>query len=296
MKLHNITWQAGMTALSSISHGGETRGTITLLRREQIMREGQPMHVPVISGNAWRGRLRRTAEELFRDAIGYDDVDDLPLSAVHTLRTGGSLAKTTGQPLTGSRLRTARDLIPPLALFGAATGGRTVEGALQVGKIMPITVETAHLTGTDTTAPDVFTATQLETYTRQDESTSPALASLPTAPPLDPTTGAVDMSALEANSTDSTFTLFRVETFPAGMRFTSWLRAHHLTDEQLSFLRDLLHRFGQHASIGGRSAIGHGLMRIDLHPEPEIPQDLPDWRERLLANREDVLAAIRLLT
>lgn len=294
--LHNVTWRAEMTALSSISHGGETRGTITLLRREQIMRDGQPMHVPVISGNAWRGRLRRVAEELFREAIGYDHSDELSLAAIHTLRTGGSLAKTSGQPLTGSRLRTARDLIPPLALFGAATGGRTVEGAMQVGKIMPVTVETAHLTGTDTTAPDVFTATQLETYTRQDESTSPALTSLPTSLPLDPTTAAVDMAALEGGADSSTFTLFRVETFPAGMLFSSWLRAHHLTDEQLSFLCDLLHRFGQHASVGGRSAIGHGLMRVDLHADPEIPQDLPDWRERLLANREDVMAAIRLLT
>lgn len=293
MQLHNTLWQVQMSALSSISHGGETRGTITLLRRELIMREGQPVHVPVISGNAWRGRLRRVAEELFRDAIGYGEDDDLPLSAIHTLRTGGSLAKTSGRPLTGSRLRVARELIPPLALFGAATGGRTVEGALHVGKIMPITVETGALTGVEVTAPDVFSATQLETYTRQDESTTPAVAELPLRVPLDTSTGEVDLAAVDPGSD---FTLFRVETFPAGMRFSSWLRAHHLTGHQLAFLADLLSTFTAHGTLGGRAAIGHGLMRVDLEPRPGLPEDLPDWRAPLQQRREEVLEALRMLT
>lgn len=296
--LHTTTWAAHVTATSSISHGGETRGSITLLRRERILREGQQLHVPVISGNAWRGRLRRMAEELYRECIDYDQ-DDLPLAAVHTLRTGGSLAKTAGSPLTGSRLRTARDLIPPLALFGAAAGGRTVEGSLHVGKLMPITVETSHLTGHEVSAPDIFSATQLETYTRQDESTTPALATLtPADVPMDPVSGEVDLPAIEAGpaTRSSDFTLFRVETFPAGTTFSSWLRAHHLTGEQLSFLHDLLTRFVAHGSIGGRSAIGHGAIDLQLTPDPALPADLPDWRPRLLEQRPEVLDAIRMLT
>lgn len=294
MTLHTMTWQARMRALSSISHGGETRGTITLLRREVMMLEGRPVHVPVISGNAWRGRLRRLAEEMFRDAVAYDEDDDLPLSAIHTLRTGGSLAKTSGQPLTGARLRTARELIPPLALFGAATGGRTVEGAVQVGKIVPVTVETAHVTGVSVEAPDVFTATQLETYTRQDEASNPAVAALPSRVPL---TGEADVDvAAIGQDEDSTFTFFRVETFPAGMQFTSWVRAHHLTGEQLAFLRDLLDAFTHHGSVGGRAAIGHGLLSTDLSPTPDLPEDLPDWRARLRGERDAVLQAMRMLT
>lgn len=294
MTLHTVTWHARMRALSSISHGGETRGTITLLRREVMMLDGQPVHVPVISGNAWRGRLRRLAEELFREAVAYDDEDDLPLSAIHTLRTGGSLAKTGGQPLTGARLRTARELIPPLALFGAATGGRTVEGAVQVGKIVPVTVETAHVTGVDVEAPDVFTATQLETYTRQDEGSTPAVAALPARVPMTDA-AEVDVEAIDPGE-DSTFTFFRVETFPAGMEFTSWLRAHHLTGEQLAFLKDLLQAFTDHGAVGGRAAIGHGTLRTDLSPTPAVPEDLPDWRARLRSERDAVLEAMRMLT
>ena len=297
--LHTITWDATLTALSSISHGGETRGTITLLRRERVLRDGAPVHVPVISGNAWRGRLRRTAEDLYRQCLGYE-AEELPLAAVHTLRTGGSLAKTGGSPLTGSRLRTARDLIPPLAIFGGATGGRTIEGALQVGKLLPVVVETAHLTGHTVEAPDVFAATQLETYTRQDESTAPAMSTLgPTAVPLSPANGEVDLGGLDAlpEATDpSGFTLFRVETFPAGSVFSSWLRAHHLTGEQLSFLREVLATFAEHGTIGGRGAIGHGALRLELDATPSLEQDLPDWRPRLLERRAEVIDAIRMLT
>ena len=141
-----LLWRGTVTAASSISHGGETRGTISLLRRELIAQPGgDPVHVPVISGNAARGVLRRLSEELMRDAVGYEH--QLPLAAAHVLRGGGALVKTGAEPLCGRRLAELRALLPHLAVFGAATGGRIIDGCLQVGKVVPIVTETTHITG-----------------------------------------------------------------------------------------------------------------------------------------------------
>ena len=50
-----IRWEADLTALSSIAHGGEQLGTICLLRREKVLLpDGQLLLVPVISGNSLR--------------------------------------------------------------------------------------------------------------------------------------------------------------------------------------------------------------------------------------------------
>ena len=86
-----LTWSGTLTAVSSIAHGGENRGTITLLRREvMVTSEGLLLHVPVISGNTLRGRLRRIGEELLRDALDYEGL--LPAAVAHVLRGGGAVA------------------------------------------------------------------------------------------------------------------------------------------------------------------------------------------------------------
>ena len=69
----SITWTGTVTARTSISHGGETRGLISMLRREAIIQpDGTTAMVPIISGNSLRGRLRRTGEELLRDVLHYE--------------------------------------------------------------------------------------------------------------------------------------------------------------------------------------------------------------------------------
>ena len=50
--MRTTQWEGTLTALSSIAHGGETRGTITLLRRELVCSSsGELVHVPIVSGN-----------------------------------------------------------------------------------------------------------------------------------------------------------------------------------------------------------------------------------------------------
>ena len=278
-----VSWAGTVTARSSIAHGGEHRGTITLLRRELIFDPaGAPHQIPLVSGNAVRGRLRRIGEELMREVLGYEGT--LPLAAAHALRGGGSLAKVSGEPLSGARLRDLRQLVPQIAVFGAAAGGRIIGGCLQVGRLIPCVAETRHLTGQP--GPDLFSATQLETYTRVDETTTAATADLTDPQDQDPTATA-----------SAGPLVFSVETFPAGTRFSSWLQLEHATDLQVAFTADIVDQFARHGSVGGRGAIGHGQVTADWtrtdHPTTASPVD---WRAHLTQHRDDVLAAIHLLT
>lgn len=270
--LPSITWTGTATALTSISHAGDTRGTLTLLRRERIILPDDTItEIPIISGNCLRGTLRRHAEELLREVLDY--AGHLTLAAAHTLRAGGSLTKTSnGEPLSGSRLATLRAHIPVIGLFGAATTGRIIDGCLQVGKLIPHLAETAHITGV-TTARSAFDAVQVEHYTQADSTLDHA------AP----------------GPTDDTFTAqpmrYGIETFPAGTRFTLRLRLNRPTPLEAAFFADLLAGYTDHATVGGRLGIGHGQIHLDLTPSSTVPA--MDWRTHLHDRRETALDALR---
>ena len=57
--MRNLAFEGHVTALSSISHIGETRGVTAELRREKVLLPtGDVEEVPIISGNGLRGPLR----------------------------------------------------------------------------------------------------------------------------------------------------------------------------------------------------------------------------------------------
>lgn len=276
MTMPHITWAGTATAQSSISHGGETRGTISMLRREAIIQpDGSTELVPVISGNSLRGRLRRVGEELLRDALGYEG--QLTAAAAHALRSGGALAKTSSEPLSGSRLKQVRAFLPQVGVFGMAASGRIIDGCLSVGKLIPYVAETSHLTGVSS-GMLTFDITQIETYTRADESNDH---------------DAVDISDQTDADPDNTQMLFRIETFLAGCRFDCRLHLQRPTELEAAFFSDILASYQQRALIGGRSAIGHGHLALDLTVTP-TPPDV-DWRAFLAEHTADALDALTLL-
>lgn len=293
------TWSGTLTALSSIAHGGETRGTITLLRRELIAQPAGPLvHVPVISGNSFRGRLRRIGEELLREALYYDG--QLSPAAAHALRGGGSLAKTSSEPLSGSRLQTLRNLVPQIGVFGAAGGGVIIDGALDVGKVVPHVAETSHITGYPTRR-SAFEATQIESYTRQDDSDTHDFCTVtPTSElnldlELDPVQAESPATATVDIPGTSRQMLYRIETFPAGTVFSTWLRLRRGTPLERAFLHDVLAAYGCDGRLGGRVGTGHGLVRVDLTCDDTAPSDC-DWRAVTRKHRTQILNALETLT
>lgn len=269
-----ITWSGTLTALSSISQGGESRGLSTMLRREQVFDpdSGHLVPVPIISGNSFRGILRRIGEDQLRDVLDYDG--QLSAAPAHALRGGGTLAKVNGEPLSGSRLATLRRLVPQIGVFGAAGGGRIIEGSLQVGKVVPHLRETRHITGVNSTR-SAFDAVQIETYTRVDDSLGHSFVAVDANADQDPTSQQM---------------LYRIETYPAGTTFSTWLSLTRPTDLELAFFADILDTFTASGALGGRKAIGLGRVRTDLTCTTELP-DI-DWRSQVAAGRDQALAAL----
>jgi hypothetical protein len=276
--MQTIRWVGTLTAVSSIAHAGETRGTVTLLRREKLNTAHGMVDVPVVSGNTLRGRLRRLGEELFRDAVGYEG--QLHPAAAHALRGGGSLAKTGHEPLSGSRLQRLRELVPQIGVFGAAGGGTIIDGALSVGKVVPELAETVAITGVASRL-SAFRATQLEPYTRQDDTGGHGFADVLTE----------DLPA--GPVADSNQMLFQIETFPAGTVFHTWLTLHRPTPLEASFFLDVLRAYRADGRLGGRVAIGHGRVQVDLVADRDLEAEgLADWRADASARRGEILDAL----
>jgi hypothetical protein len=307
-----LSWDLALTATSSISHSGITRGTTTLFRRETVIQpDGRAVEVPILSGNSFRGRLRRIGEELLRDTLHYEG--QLTLATAHALRGGGSLAKTSGEPLSGRRLHELRALIPHVGVFGCAAGGRIIDGCLQVGKVVPHLQETAHILTAPRGGLSSFSTAQIETYMRHDDSDTHAFTDVTTHRVDVDTTGRPHLEQLPADTdsqlmqfhvetlpadTDSQLMQFHVETLPAGTELSSWLRLERATDLEVAFFTDVLAAFTTAGRLGGRAAIGHGHVRTtatctQLAGTPPTPID---WRAHLTNHRDDALATLATLT
>ena len=135
-----LHYRGALTARTAIAHGGDDRGIIHTFRHEHLILGGRPALVPIISGGAIRGSLRRTSAAMFQAALVGPE-GRLPFPVVHALRTGGALTETRdhSEVLTGERQAMLRDLVPHFALFGVSGGGRIMSGRLHVGKALPVT-------------------------------------------------------------------------------------------------------------------------------------------------------------
>ncbi|MEU4607534.1 RAMP superfamily CRISPR-associated protein [Kribbella sp. NPDC023972] len=297
-----LMWTGSVSAVSSISHGGETRGTTTMLRREQIIQpDGQPKLVPIISGNAFRGRLRRLGEELIRDALGY--AGEISLPAFHALRSGGALASTGREPLSGQRLADLRRLVPQIGVFGCAGGGRIIDGCLQVGKVVPILQETAHIVPANLLPADratipAFNSTQIETAVRLDDAERHGAIDVVAETIPVGRSGLPELGDLSAPGHSTTILMqYRNETFPAGTRFATWLRLERATPVEVSFFAEILQRFQADGRLGGRAATGHGQVAMDLTRAVICGADeQTDWRDHINQSRHDALLALKDLT
>lgn len=258
----HFRWNASVTAVSSIAHGGEPLGAVTYLRRERFLSEGAVVDIPVISGNAWRGLLRRTAADLWWSAVGQPK---LTTAVMHAIWAGGALAKSSGSPITGGRVQEVRQACPVVGLFGASGGGRILDGALALGKLVPICDETIRVLPRELVershVPSLWDITQIEYFSKipsvlEDRSAVVESASAEGLPPA----------------------RFGVETFVTGVQFSTWLAGEWLTEPEMSFLLDALARYGTDARVGGYGRMGMGRIRFDWAGLP-AREDLVDWRD-----------------
>jgi len=255
-----------VTALSSIAHGGETAGTMRLLRREKIVGpDGAVVELPVVSGNAIRGILRDYSADRLWHQLGKPQLSRPEFQA---LWSGGALAKAgASNVISTHQLRDLRQLIPHLALLGAAGGGSMLEGRLMVGKAMPVCAETAHIMPDGANTPDtsIWDMVQIEEFTRSDD-TKRGWADRQLARD-DTEAGADDGQPQQMR--------YGIETIAAGTRLHWWIQLVGVSQLEAQCFADAMRDWSRDgAHVGGRSATGHGRLRIDAdgweHPTPAL--------------------------
>lgn len=283
--LISAVFDVDITATTSIVHRDDTRNNSSiqsLFRREKTLTPaGEVTMVPIISGNAWRGILRRTGETLLAEVLDYEG--QLTPAAAHLLRNGGFLRKSTRE-MAPEQERELKNLVPLIGLFGGAANARVMSGKLVVSKVVPVTADTLHL---------------LPGPPPQ----GPVPASVHTILGQESTSHSNDLPAAGASvdgETGEGFSPIRLdtETLIAGTRLSGQIRLTHASPVEYALLADILDQFAATGHLGGRTAAGHGRIHATLTPTitAGTPATDLDWRGVVAAGRVDAIAALNTLT
>src|SRR5690554_6003612 len=140
-------------AITPIHHGGdESTGARATLRRMKYLVDGKRVEIPVISGNAIRGVLRRLIMAHMLETLGYGkrteegEADDRmkSMKAYHMLFSGGTLESVEDSGAIDLALRRElRTSLPALSVFGSAIGNQMIEGKMKCGIAVPVCTELA---------------------------------------------------------------------------------------------------------------------------------------------------------
>lgn len=296
--MHSYVFEGTMTALTSISHIGDTFGVNAKLRREKVVQpDGTVEEVPIISGNSLRGILRDRGMLHMLRALGYGvneetgEVAGLSLSAFYFLFSGGALTSTGSRGLDIDEARRWRSIIPLVALFGGAMGNQIMPGQAKIGKAIPICSETAHILPDrfiDGELQSIWELCQEEAYTRRDDEKNEKLRQL-IAPEVRGLLEDKARSEREKRGTDEDVAgetgqkqqmRYWVETIAAGTELFWDIVLDDVSDLEFEAFAVTLAEFGRQPYIGGKSGVGHGKVAIHFDQWIEInPRIAPTGKE-----------------
>jgi CRISPR type IV-associated protein Csf2 len=292
--MHTYVFEGVMTALTSISHIGETFGINAKLRREKVIqKDGTVEEIPIISGNSMRGILRDRGMLHMLRALGYGvneetgHVQGLSLAAFYFLFSGGALTSTGSRGLDIDEARRWRDLIPLVSLFGGAMGNQIMPGKIKIGKAIPICRETAHVLPErfldGDTLQSIWDMCQEEAYTRRDDEKSEKLRQL-IAPDVRKLLEAKAADEREKRGTTEDVAgktgqkqqmRYYVETIATGTQLFWDITMDDVTELEFEAFAVTLAEFGRMPYIGGKGGVGLGKVSIRFDKWIEINPRLP---------------------
>jgi hypothetical protein len=258
-----------LTAQSPVHHGGDEKtGSEVLMRRMKYIVGGEAIEVPVVSGNAIRGPLRRHVMRDLCESVGHTPT----VKMYHLLFSGGILEEVAGKK-SGTidlELREAiRNTLPPLSLLGASILNQITAGKLQVGIATPACQELNEFHPALLQSATSFYELLDDSFqTRKDDLKSPLAGE-----------AKVQM-------------MFTFETLAPGTRFRHALTLLDHTDLEASCLQHMISLWQADPHIGGHSATGFGQVRIAYDWSADFPG--PDlYRRYLQQEGENVLGVLQ---
>lgn len=249
------------TLRAPLSHIGETISAASYLVQERLLQDdGRTTEVFVYSGNAWRGQLRDLAAAYMLDKFGGLRVG---LDGFHLLFSGGRIGGA--QSVDIEQARKMRAAIPMIALFGGGVGNQILQGKLRIGNAYPLCREALPVLPRrwheDAARVPYASCTFEKEHSRRDDAkiesvrrylASPEQTLLGTAPPK--------KAAREDAAADQM--RIRMELVCPGVRLFTWAVLSDVSEVELGCFVSALHAFSASPAIGGKAAIGYGL--VDL--------------------------------
>lgn len=281
--LHNHTWSGTFTAQTSIAHGGTSSDTLHSFRVEKFLTpDGNTTDIPVISGATIRHSIRQISGKTTIAKL-YSDDESVPATIQHLMLDGGILrqAARTKDMITAGKQAAIRENLPHLALFGAATTARVMQGALIVDKAIPLIAQTAHLTPEHAESPRPDLADILTLEQRSSHDTSSRLN---------------NAAQRAGDSTNENAIRWHVQTIIPGTQFAWSIQARCVTPTEAGYLNTILTRWAKDARIGGNIASGHGKITLNVTHTAETLDGNPTPQPPMETWEPDIAAARNALT
>lgn len=240
-----IRHEGTIELLSPLIHGGDDKeGTATPFRRMKYLVGGRIVEIPIMSGNAIRGILRRVAMDRYLELIGYTEQLSEPL--YYALFSGGALEKGAAtHTIDLPMVQSIRNNIPPLSVFGAAMANFIMEGKLEVGMGVPIAIETEGYTG----RPGNHSIWELlgdTYYTRRDDLR--------------------EQKAGHERGDDTAHQMkYEFEYLAAGTQLAHIFVLRQTDPVETACFYDTMKQF-EDGRLGGRAGIGHGKFKWSYQP------------------------------
>ena len=251
-----------ITAKSALIHqGNDKTGNTVLLNRQKFLVDGKATMIPYVSGNAVRGQLRRRVMEDMLNMLDYrlDVSNSGERRLYHSLFTGGLLEDVKDDKYSNINLAFKRqiyELVPMMRLFGFSYGNQMIESIMKVSQMLPICKElNDYLPHQSDTSFYEYLSQMFQT--RRD-----------------------DIKSERAEGENPTQMLVDYEVFIPGTKFYHKFALEDPTDLDMSTFAHLLHLWGTYPTIGGKSSIGLGQLKLNYH-------DFSVNNEKYIAHIED---------
>ena len=246
-------WSGIITCLSPLSHNDDINlGTDTKYRRMKMQTQDGIEDIPIYSGNAYRGILRRIAAADFLEKIEASKISD---ALYYTYFAGGALQKGSSQGgIEVGMKREVRTNIPFLSLFGTAYQNQVMPGKLNVGIGIPISRETEIFTGIQSEK-SIWDIMVEIFYTRRDD--------------------------LEDKETEQKEQMkYTVECLSAGTTLQHEFTLDNASDIELSCFGAIMVKLNEDPVLGGKSSVGHGKVRLEYAQEWPDPDEYYSYLDK----------------
>lgn len=232
-----------ITAISPIHHGGnEKAGNQALIRRQTYIVDQAPVEIPVISGNAIRGVLRRMIWDDLLERVGYTLTS---MKIYHMLFTGGILEAVDSKDSGVIDIEMKKKLraeLPPLAVLGTALGNQMFEGKLKCAIAQPMCAELREFLPDlpEFKPPSIYELVSFDFMTRLD-----------------------DVKEARQEGEAAHQMLMNFEVINPGTVFVHSFVLDNPSDVEKGVLARALNMWREKPYVGGKSGVGYGTVKLN---------------------------------